>query len=49
MHLGKCELDRATAQSVMGLEINAIPACNAVKPHPKKEPAKAQKDKEGRG
>ena len=33
-----------TSQPVKGLESNAIPACNAVKTLPIKEPAKAQKD-----
>ena len=36
-----------TAQPVKGLGSEAIPACNAVKILPVKEPAKAQKDEEG--
>ena len=36
-----------TAQLIKGLGSDAIPACNAVKRVPIKEPAKAQKDEEG--
>ena len=36
-------------QPVTGLGSDAIPACNAVKTLPIKEPAEAQKDEEGEG
>ena len=36
-----------TAQPITGLGSNAIPACNAVKTFPTKEPAESQKDEEG--
>ena len=36
-----------TAQPITGLGNNAIPACNAGKTCPLKEPAEAQKDEEG--
>ena len=38
-----------TVQPIKGLGSEAIPACNSVKTLPIKEPAKAQKDKEGEG
>ena len=38
-----------TAQPITGLGSDAIPAYNAVKTLPIKEPAKAQKDEEGEG
>ena len=38
-----------TAQPIKGLAGETIPACNTVKTLPTKEPAKAQKDKEGDG
>ena len=38
-----------TAQPITGLGSNAIPACNAVKTLPIKEPAEAQKDGKGEG
>ena len=36
-------------QPITGLEDDIIPACNAVKILSIKEPAKAQKDEEGKG
>ena len=38
-----------TAQPITGLGSNAIPACNAIKTLPIKEPVEAQKDEEGKG
>ena len=37
------------SQPIIGLGMDAIPSCNAVKTIPIKEPAEAQKDEEGEG
>ena len=38
-----------SGQPIKDFGSNAVPACNAVKTLPIKEPAKVQKDKEGEG
>ena len=47
--LGSEAITACNVPPIQGLRIDAIPACNAVKTLPIKEPAEAQKDEEGEG